>query len=102
MSDMFEASISSERVGGIPILTGANFEEWLDLVKTVLRSKKLWNYAAGEIRMTRENAADFESEDAKAAAYLKIAAGREQRVYLLGLDTSKEVLDKLRSLYQTP
>jgi hypothetical protein len=102
MSDIFETGMPGEKTGGIPALTSANFDEWMDLVKTVLRSKKLWQYATGDTRMTRENAADFESEDAKAAAYLKLVAGKEQRVYLLGLDTSKEVLDKLKSLHQTP
>ena len=41
MSDMFETGATNLKVSGIPPLTEGNFEDWLDLVKTVLLSKGL-------------------------------------------------------------
>jgi hypothetical protein len=38
MSDVFESGF---KTGRVPALDGANFVEWLDLVKTVLLSKGL-------------------------------------------------------------
>jgi len=101
MSDMLENGF---KAGGVPALEadGSNFVEWMDLVKTVLLSKGLWDYAAGDILKpsTRDAAKEFDKEDAKAAAYLKIAAGKQQWPHLLGLISSKDVLDKLTTVRQ--
>ena len=43
---------------------------------------------------------EYEREDAKAAAYLKIVAGSEELTYLRGLKSSKVILDKLKARYQ--
>jgi hypothetical protein len=77
MSDVFKSGF---KIGRVPALDGANFVEWLDLVKIVLLLKGLWEYASSDIPkpLTPERAREFEREDAKAAAYLKIAAGRQQ------------------------
>ena len=100
MSDMFETGAASLKVSGIPPLTGANFEDWLDLVKTVLLSKGLWKYARGSVTSTPSKAEEIEPEDAKATAYLKIAAGSQHLAYLRGLTSSKAVLDKLTASYR--
>jgi hypothetical protein len=99
MSDVFETGF---KTGRVPALNGANFVEWLDLVKTVLLSKGLWEYASGDIPkpLTPERAREFEREDAKAAAYLKIAVGRQQWPHLLGLTSSRVVLDKLKAVHE--
>ena len=102
MSDMFETGATNLKVSGIPPLTGANFEDWLDLVKTVLLSKGLWKYASGTETSRPGKAEDFEQEDAKATAYLKIAAGGQHLAYLRGLTSSKAVLDKLTTRYRVP
>lgn len=88
--------------GKFPILTSSNFTEWLDLAQTVLISRGLWEYTTGEIveGSDIEDKRSFRREDAKAVAFLKLAAGREQRAHLLGLTSSKDVLEKLKSVHQ--
>jgi len=84
-----------------PVLTSSNFTEWLDLAQTVLISRGLWEYATGEItKDNKEDTKSFRRKDAKAVAFLKLAAGREQRAHLLGLTSSKDVLQKLKSVHQ--
>jgi hypothetical protein len=99
MSDMFETRF---KTGGLPVLDDANFAEWLDLVRTVLLSRGLWDYASGDISKPSmlERAKEFEREDTKAVVYIKIAAGRQQWPHLLGLTSSKAVLDKLKAVHQ--
>jgi len=79
MSDMLKTGF---KAGGVPALEAdrSNFIEWMDLVKTVLLLKGLWDYAAGNILKlsTRDAAKEFDKEDTKAAVYLKIAAGKQQ------------------------
>ena len=100
MSDGLSSLIS--KTGHIPVLKSSNYTEWLDLVETVLISKGLWGYASGSIARPSEpeKANEFEREDAKASALLKIAAGGEQRAHLIGLRSSQAVLDKLRAVHQ--
>jgi hypothetical protein len=100
MSD--DASTIDLKSGKFPVLTSSNFTEWLDLAQTVLISRGLWEYATGEITegSAAEDKKSFRREDAKAVAFLKLAAGREQRAHLLGLTSSKEVLEKLKSVHQ--
>ena len=83
------------------MLTSSNFTEWLDLAQTVLISRGLWEYATGEItKDDEEDKKSFRREDAKAVAFSKLAAGRAQRAHLLGLTSSEDVLEKLKSVYQ--
>lgn len=100
MSD--DASTIDLRSGKFPVLTSSNFTEWLDLAQTVLISRGLWEYATGEITEgpSLKDKQEFRKEDAKAVAFLKLAAGREQRAHLLGLTSSKDVLEKLKSVHQ--
>jgi hypothetical protein len=100
MSD--DASTIDLKSGKFPVLTSSNFTEWLDLAQTVLISRGLWEYATGEITegSAAEDKKSFRREDAKAVAFLKLAAGREQRAHLLGLTSSKDVLEKLKSVHQ--
>jgi hypothetical protein len=100
MSD--DASPIDLKSGKFPVLTSSNFTEWLDLAQTVLISKGLWEYATSEITegSVLEDKKSFRKEDAKAVAFLKLAVGKEQRAHLLGLATSKEVLEKLKSVHQ--
>ncbi|KXL48203.1 MAG: hypothetical protein FE78DRAFT_29325 [Acidomyces sp. 'richmondensis'] len=59
MSDILETGF---KAGGVPALEAdrSNFVEWMDLLST------------------RDVAKEFDKEDTKAAAYLKIAAGKQQ------------------------
>ena len=99
MSD--DASTIDLKSGKFPVLTDSNFTDWLDLAQTVLTSRGLWEYATGEISEDSEiDAKLFRREDAKAVAFLKLAAGREQRAHLLGLTSSNQVLEKLKSVHQ--
>jgi hypothetical protein len=99
MSDY--ASLIDLKSGKFPVLTSSNFTEWLDLAQTVLISRGLWEYATGDITEDSEpDEKSFRREDAKAVAFLKLAAGSEQRAHLLGLTSSKAVLDKLKSVHQ--
>jgi hypothetical protein len=100
MSD--NASEMDLKSGKFPILTSSNFTDWLDLAETVLTSRGLWEYANGDITEDDPelDVKAFRKEDAKAVAFLKLAAGREQRAHLLGLTSSKTVLDKLKSVHQ--
>ena len=90
------------KTGRFPVLTSANFIEWLDLAEDVLLSKGLWRYASGDAPEPTDPAGKtaFQKEDAKAVAFLKSAAGSEQRAHLLGIKSSKEVLDKLKAVNQ--
>jgi hypothetical protein len=100
MSD--DASPIDLKSGKFPVLTSSNFTEWLDLAQTILISKGLWEYATGETTegSELEDKKSFRKEDAKAVAFLKLAVGREQRAHLLGLTSSKDVLEKLKSVHQ--
>jgi len=101
MSDTFETGVAGGKTGGVPIVDGTNFVEWLDLVQTVLLTRGLWEYAVGDVTKpkTSDGGKEFDREDAKAAAYLKIAAGRGQWPHLIGLTSSKAVLDKLSTVH---
>jgi len=83
-----------------PVLSRDNYREWIDLVEDVLTSKGLWTYASssGSEYNTLEQTTNFEKNDAKASAFLKQAAGRENRVHLIGIRRSKEILAKLKTL----
>jgi len=96
---MFETSVTGGREYKVPTTTAANYEDWLDLIKTVLLSKGLWKYTDGSVVCAPGKADEYEREDAKAAAYLKIVAGSEQLAYLRGLTSSKAILDKLKARY---
>jgi hypothetical protein len=100
MSD--DVSTIDLKSGKFPVLTSSNFTEWLDLAQTVLISRGLWEYATSEITegSAVEDKKSFRREDAKAVAFLKLVAGREQRAHLLGLTSSKDVLEKLKSVHQ--
>jgi hypothetical protein len=99
MSD--DASTIDLKSGKFPVLTSSNFTEWLDLVQIVLISRGLWEYATSEITegSAAEDKKSFRREDVKAIAFLKLVVGREQRAHLLGLTSSKEVLEKLKSVH---
>ncbi|KYG40198.1 hypothetical protein M433DRAFT_160797 [Acidomyces richmondensis BFW] len=99
MSDMFETSGTGRREYKVPTIIAANFEDWLDLVKTVLLSKGLWKYTNSSVVCVLGKAEEHEREDTRAAAYLKIVAGSEQLTYLRGLTLSKAILDKLKARY---
>jgi hypothetical protein len=77
MSD--DVSTIDLKSGKFPVLTSSNFTEWLDLAQTVLISRGLWEYATSEITegSAAEDKKSFRREDAKAIAFLKLAAGRE-------------------------
>ena len=64
------------KTGDFPVLDSSNFTEWSDLVETVLLSRGLWDYASGDTKRPSESdkAKEFEKEDAKATAFLKMAA----------------------------
>ena len=90
------------KTGRFPVLTSANFTEWLDLAEDVLLSKGLWRYASGDAPEPTDpdGKIAFQKEDAKAVAFLKSAAGSEQRAHLLGIKSSKNVLEKLKAVNQ--
>src|ERR1700759_2724998 len=90
------------KTGRFPVLTSANFTEWLDLAEDVLLSKGLWRYALGDAPEPTDpdRKIAFQKEDAKAVAFLKSAAGSEQRAHLLGIKSSKNVLEKLKAVNQ--
>jgi hypothetical protein len=99
MSDGFQLG-AEYKARRFPVLTNANFIEWLDLAEDVLLSKGLWKYASGEVPEPTDldSKAAFLKEDAKAVAFLKSAAGSEQRAHLLGIKSSKSVLNKLKAV----
>ena len=101
MSDEFQLG-AEHKTGRFPVLTNANFIEWLDLAEDVLLSKGLWGYVSGDIAQPTEpeKKTAFQKEDAKAVAFLKAVAGREQRAHLIGMKSSKAVLDKLKAVNQ--
>jgi len=99
MSDIFEISATGRREYKVPTIIAANFEDWLDLMKTVLLSKNLWKYTDNSVVCVPGKAEEHEREDAKAAAYLKIVAGSKQLTYPRGLTSRKAILDKLKARY---
>ncbi|KAF4547063.1 Ankyrin repeat-containing protein 17 [Elsinoe fawcettii] len=102
MSDESFLPGSDQKTGRFLVLTASNFVEWLDLAEDVLLSKGLWKYAFGDATELNHPGGKiaFQKEDAKAVAFLKSAAGTEQRAHLLGIKSSKAVLDKLKAVHQ--
>jgi hypothetical protein len=102
MSDESFLSGSEYKSGRFAVLTNANFTDWLDLAEDVLLSKGLCRYASGDVAEPTDSDGEiaFQKEDARAMAFLKSAAGTEQRPHLLGIKSSKNVLDKLRAVHQ--
>lgn len=102
MSDESFFSGPEHKAGKFPVLTSTNFTEWLDLAEDVLLSRGLWRYASGDVAEPTDpdGKIAFQKEDAKAVAFLKSAAGTEQRAHLIGLKSSRQVLDKLKAVNQ--
>ena len=98
----YESSDPDYKTSRIPILTTSNYTEWIDLVEDVLRSKDLWKYASGQVgeAPSGEDEDKFSQNDAKAVAFIKSAAGKEQRGHLLGLRSSYKALEKLKAVHQ--
>jgi len=82
MSDMLGTLHSLPPAAKVWKITAANFEDWLDLIKTVLLSKGLWKHANGSAVCALGQAEEYEREDAKVAAYLKVVVGSEQLIYV--------------------
>jgi hypothetical protein len=82
------------------ILTKENWAEWIDYYEDVLTGKGLWEYtqAAPKKDASTPEEKTALKNDSKAVALLKRAAGTTNRVHLIGLRTSKAVLDKLREV----
>ena len=101
MSNESLLSRSVYKAGSFPVLTASNFVEWLDLAEDVLLSKGLWGYVSGDETPPTDPSGRtaFQREDAKAVAFLKSAAGTEQRAHLLGIKSGKDVLDKLKAVH---
>lgn len=92
------------KIERFPILTKDNYREWLDLVEDVLTSKGLWKYAIGSVEELEDSSGkeDHLKNDAKAVAFLKQAAGRDNRVHQIGIRRSKDILEKLKALNDGP
>lgn len=92
-----EESYKSENIR-LPILDSTNWVEWIDSLEDVLRGKKLWKFATGEVAITEKN----EDQDSRALAIVKSAVDREQRSFLLGIRTTQGAIEKLRSVHERP
>jgi len=92
------------KIERFPILTKDNYREWLDLIEDVLTSKGLWKYAIGSVEELKDcsKKEDHLKNDAKAVAFLKQAAGRDNRVHLIGIRRLKDILEKLKALNDGP
>jgi len=91
-------SIDDIKIERFPILTKDNYRKWLDLVEDVLTSKGLWKYAIGSVGELEDGSKkeDHLKNDAKAVAFLKQAAGRDNRVHLIGIRRSKDILMEVK------
>ena len=97
-------SIDDIKTERFPILTKDNYREWIDLVEDALTSKGLWKYATGSIEEFEDSSEkeDYLRNDAKAVIFLKQAVGRDNRVHLIGIRRSKDILEKLKALNDRP
>ncbi|KYG40013.1 hypothetical protein M433DRAFT_161022, partial [Acidomyces richmondensis BFW] len=86
-------SIDDIKTERFPILTKDNYREWIDL-----------KYAIGSIEDFEDSSEkeDYLRNDAKAVIFLKQAVGRDNRVYLIGIRRSKDILEKLKALNDRP
>lgn len=88
------------------ILTKENWSEWIDYYEDVLIGKGLWGFTEKELVKPKdgESTTAYDADvqkDSKAVAILKRAAGQAGRVHLIGLRTSKAVIEKLREVNET-
>ncbi|KYG41121.1 hypothetical protein M433DRAFT_159421 [Acidomyces richmondensis BFW] len=97
-------SIDDIKTERFPILIKDNYREWIDLVEDALTSKGLWKYATGSIEEFEDSSEkeDYLRNDAEAVIFLKQAVGRDNRVYLIGIRRSKDILEKLKALNDRP
>ena len=93
------SDIGDYKTARFPVLNRSNYREWLDLVEDVLTSKGLWSYTQADEELDSSvDQKERQQNDAKAVAFLKQAVGSENRVHLIGLRRSRDILRKIQAL----
>ncbi|CAK1595646.1 unnamed protein product [Parnassius mnemosyne] len=85
-------------------LTGDNYDTWKIHMRAILKKNDLWDYVSGAIPKPAKTDAKFAEwckMDGKAESDILLAVSPSELIALDGLDTSKPIWDKLKSMYQS-
>ncbi|CAK1597413.1 unnamed protein product [Parnassius mnemosyne] len=85
-------------------LTGDNYDTWKIHMRAILKKNDLWDYVSGAIPKPAKTDAKFAEwckMDGKAESDILLAVSPSELIALNGLDTSKSIWDKLKSMYQS-
>lgn len=78
-----------------------NYDTWKIQVQALLTKNNTWKYVNGSYERTEENSAQWVEEDAKAKSDLILAMSPSELKQVKNCDTSKEIWQKLQSIYQS-
>lgn len=85
-------------------LTGDNYDTWKIHMRAILKRNKLWGYVTGEIprpSATGDTLEEWKMLDGQAESDILLAVSPSELTELDNLNSSKEIWDKLKSLYQS-
>lgn len=85
-------------------LTGDNYDTWKIQMRAILKKNDLWEYVTGTLPQpgrSDSKHAEWIKNDGKAESDILLAVSPSELIALDGLETSKAIWDKLKSLYQS-
>lgn len=85
-------------------LTGENYDTWKIHMRAILKKNDLWGYVSGEIPKPEVSTPDYAKwikMDGKAESDILLAVSASELTALDGLETSRQIWDKLKSMYQS-
>jgi hypothetical protein len=88
----------------IDALTANNYDTWKIHMRAILKKNDLWDFVSGTMpkpACTDPKYADWVKMDGKAESDILLAVSPSELVALDGLDTSKQIWDKLKSMYES-
>lgn len=85
-------------------LTGDNYDTWKIQMRAILKKNDLWEYVTGTLPQPGKSDAKYAEwikNDGKAESDILLAVSPSELIALDGLETSKDIWEKLKSLYQS-
>lgn len=85
-------------------LTGDNYDTWKIHMRAILKKNDLWEYVSGAILKPSPNDpkyTEWVKMDGKAESDILLAISSSELAALDGLESSRAIWDKLKSMYQS-
>ena len=85
-------------------LNGENYDTWKIHMRAILKKNDLWDYVTGDIPRPESDTTEltkWKKSDGKAESDILLAISPSELIALDGVESSKEIWDKLKLLYQS-